>query len=233
MSGKYLTVTYFLSEIWKSAISTPDPWSKFCDPPPWKLICLNKWHSGTSEISTPTEIAAGSHFNAWQGTKTKRLGCYFQAFKFGLLLSGSIVHSEKTYTCILSMTGQVWESQKKKDKYQHLSQLPQAFRFSFNQPNRKRWGTSLVNPIKHLLHELSNNLKTMWFHRVGDMWSLTIFFDTIDSVLILKFNIDFPTLKCLSTAACLWLKVNIIHSSNNFRSLEYFALKVGWGLGCF
>ena len=167
-----------------------------------------------------------------------------KALKLSLLVATSKLSSLASYyqaaQCIqkkpipVSSAWQVRsERAKKKDKHQHLSQLPPAFRFSFNQPNRKRWGTSLVNPIKHLLHELSNNLKTMWFHRVEDMWSLTIFFDTIDSVLILKFNIDFPTLKCLSTAAGLWLKVNIIHSSNNFRSLEYFALKVGWGLGCF
>ena len=34
------------------------------------------------------------------------------------LLSGSTVQPENTYSCILKVTGQVWESQKK-DKHQH------------------------------------------------------------------------------------------------------------------
>ena len=42
------------------------------------------------------------------------------------------------------------------------------------------------------------------------MRSLTIFFDTINAVLILTFKIDFPTLKPLSTATCPLLKVNIV-----------------------
>ena len=40
------------------------------------------------------------------------------------------------------------------------------------------------------------------------MGSLTIYFDTIDSVLILNFKIDFPTLKPLSTAACSFIFPN-------------------------
>ena len=38
-------------------------WSNFCDPQ-GELICCNKWQSGTSEISTPPEIAIGMHFHA-------------------------------------------------------------------------------------------------------------------------------------------------------------------------
>ena len=41
-----------------------NPWSNFYDPH-WELICLNKWHPGTSEISTPTKIAIGMHFYVW------------------------------------------------------------------------------------------------------------------------------------------------------------------------
>ena len=46
-----------------------NPWSNFCDPH-WELICRNKWHPGTSEISTPLEIAVGTHFHAPHDTKT-------------------------------------------------------------------------------------------------------------------------------------------------------------------
>ena len=79
-------------------------------------------------------------------------------------LSGGIVQPENTYFCILKVTGQVWESQKRisintnHGYNQHSS--PQASlnrsnnkaRFSFNQPNRKRWYAKLVD-VKHLLHK--------------------------------------------------------------------------------
>ena len=42
------------------------------------------------------------------------------------LLSSGTVQPENTYPCILKVTGQVWESQKK-DKHQHYSQEPPAF----------------------------------------------------------------------------------------------------------
>ena len=42
------------------------------------------------------------------------------------LLSGGTLQPENTYSSILKVTGQVWESQKK-DKHQHWSQLPPAF----------------------------------------------------------------------------------------------------------
>ena len=35
------------------------------------------------------------------------------------LLSGGTVQPESTYFCILKLTVQIWESQKKKDKHQH------------------------------------------------------------------------------------------------------------------
>ena len=44
------------------------------------------------------------------------------------LLSGGTVQPENTYSRILKVTGQFWESQKK-DKHQHESQLPPAFIF--------------------------------------------------------------------------------------------------------
>ena len=53
------------------AVSTwnSDPWGNFCDPH-WEVICSNKWHPGTLGIIAPLEIAVGTHFYAWHGTKT-------------------------------------------------------------------------------------------------------------------------------------------------------------------
>ena len=48
---------------------TTNLWSNFYDPQ-WKLICCNKWHPGTLEISTLAEIAVGTHFHVQHGTKT-------------------------------------------------------------------------------------------------------------------------------------------------------------------
>ena len=82
------------------------------------------------------------------------------------LLSGGTVQPENTYSCILKLTCQVWESQKRKsintihNYHQHSS--PQSsmdwsinkVRFSFNQPIRKRWGARLVDVVKHLPHKI-------------------------------------------------------------------------------
>ena len=77
------------------------------------------------------------------------------------LLSGSTVQPENTYSYILKVTGQVREIQKRisintnHSYHQRLS--PSASlnwsnnkaKFSFNQPNTKRWGAKLVD-VKHL-----------------------------------------------------------------------------------
>ena len=80
------------------------------------------------------------------------------------LLSGSTVQPENTYFCTLKVTGQVWESQKRininANHSYHQHSYPEASlnwsnnkaRFSFNQPNRKRWGAKLVD-VKHLPHK--------------------------------------------------------------------------------
>ena len=72
------------------------------------------------------------------------------------LLSGGTVQPENTYSCILKVTDQVWESQKRisinTNHSYHQRSYPQASlswsnnkaRFSFNQPNKKRWGAQLV-----------------------------------------------------------------------------------------
>ena len=128
---------------------------------------------GTSEISTPPEIAVGTHFHARHGTKT--IPVFLPAdgeASWSLLpssvslLSGGTVQPENTYSCILKVKGQVWESQKRismntNDSYNQCSS-PKAslswsnnkVRFSFNQPNRKRWSVKLVDVVKHLLHEV-------------------------------------------------------------------------------
>ena len=81
------------------------------------------------------------------------------------LLSSGTVQPENTYSHILKVTGQVWESQKwininTNYSYHQLSSPSASLswskngaRFSFNQTNRKRWGTKLVN-VNYLPHKV-------------------------------------------------------------------------------
>ena len=84
-----------------------NPWSNFSDPH-WELICHNKWHPGTSEISTPPEIAVGTQFHARHGTKTIPvfLPADWEASWSLLpslvsLLLGGTVQPENTYSCCI------------------------------------------------------------------------------------------------------------------------------------
>ena len=68
-----------------------NPWSNFCDPP-WQLICCNKWHPRTSEISTQLEIAVRTHFHArtWHQNYPSIFTCWWRSLlvatlKFSLL----------------------------------------------------------------------------------------------------------------------------------------------------
>ena len=87
------------------------------------------------------------------------------------LLSDGTVQPENTYFCILKVTGQVWESQKRininANHSYHQHSYPEASlnwsnnkaRFSFNQPNRKRWVTKLVH-VKNISHKAFLS----WYH---------------------------------------------------------------------
>ena len=48
----------------RSIVSSWDTnfWNNFSDSH-WEIICHNKWHPGSLETSTPTEMAAGMHFH--------------------------------------------------------------------------------------------------------------------------------------------------------------------------
>ena len=99
-----------------------NPWSNFYDPH-WELICCNKWHPGTPEISTPPHYWK----KLWErtsvcehGTKTTLLflpadgeASWLLVQSLVSLLSGSTEQPENTYSLILRVTGQVWESQKR------------------------------------------------------------------------------------------------------------------------
>ena len=88
------------------------------------------------------------------------------------LLSSSSVQSEDTYFCILKVTEQIWESQKrvsiKSNHNYHQRSSPwgsfkwsnNKIRFNFNQPNRKRWGVRLVNIVK----QLPQKVFLLWHH---------------------------------------------------------------------
>ena len=92
---------------------------------------------------------------------TKSILIYFSAdgVAFWLLLpssvsliSGGTMQPENTYSCILKVTGQVWESQKRisiNTNHSYHIWCNNKGRFSINQPNRKRWCVKLVD-VKHL-----------------------------------------------------------------------------------
>ena len=97
-----------------------NPWSFFCYTH-WELTYLNKWHSGTSEILTPPKIAVGTHFHAQHSTRTTLVFLPADGKACWLLLpssvcslsSGGTVPLENTYSCILNVKGEVWESQER------------------------------------------------------------------------------------------------------------------------
>ena len=117
----------------------------------------NKWHPGTSEISTSLEIEVGTHYK--HSTKTTSVFLPTTEDGFWLLLPGSVsllsggtTQPENAYSYILKVTGEVCESQRRisinsNHSYHQLSS-PEAslnwsnnkIRFSFNQPSRKRRG---------------------------------------------------------------------------------------------
>ena len=96
------------------------------------------------------------------------------------LLSDNRVEPENTYSCILKVTGHIWESQKRisintnhcyhqhSSPYASLNWSNNKASFSFNQPNRKRWGAKLVD-VKHLSHKAFLS----WFtHILWKMYSV-------------------------------------------------------------
>ena len=74
--------------------------------------------------------------------------------------------SENICSCIIKVTGQVWERQKRISintnhsyhqhsySYTSLNWFNKNFRFSLSHANRKRQGARLVNVIKHLPHKV-------------------------------------------------------------------------------
>ena len=84
----------------------------FCDSH-WEIIYLNKWYSGTSEISTPLEIAVGTHFHARHSTKGIPVflpvggeSSWSLLSSSVYLLSGGTVQPENSYSCVLNVAGQ-------------------------------------------------------------------------------------------------------------------------------
>ena len=74
---------------------------------------------GIPEISTPLEIAVGTHLHVQHGMKTIPVFLPADGEPSGLLLpslvsllSVNTVQPENTYSFILKVTGQVWESEK-------------------------------------------------------------------------------------------------------------------------
>ena len=102
--------------------------------------CWDTLHKGHGTKTIPVFLLA-------QGE-----GILVSTSKLVSLLSGSTVETENIYSCILKVTGQVWESQRRinintNHSYHQLSSpwaslnwCNNKIRVSFNQPNRKRWG---------------------------------------------------------------------------------------------
>ena len=96
------------------------PWSNFCDPY-WEIICHNKWHPGDlRNIHIIANSCRDTLPCALHGTKTTPIFLPANGGASWLLLpglvsslSGSTVQPENTYSCILKVTGKVWESQKR------------------------------------------------------------------------------------------------------------------------
>ena len=94
-----------------------NPWSNFCDPH-WEFICRNKWHPGTSEISTAPEIAVGTHFHVHNVAlklflyfyllMEKPLGHYFQV-RSPYYQAAQCNQKTAIPVSSLEVTGQVWE----------------------------------------------------------------------------------------------------------------------------
>ena len=130
-----------------------DPWNNFCDPH-WKLMCRKKWHLGTSGISPPPEIALATHFYARHGFKTTPV-----------VLPADWETKRSLLPSLVSSLNSRYQSRSEKAKKGLASTLITAstsvlypkpvssenwFRFSLNQPNKKRWNATLVNVMKHL-----------------------------------------------------------------------------------
>ena len=100
-----------------------NPWCDFCDPHK-EIVCCKKWHAGSLKIFTAPEKFVGTHFHAWDATKTTLVFLPANGEASWSLLPSSVsllldhtVQPENTNSGILKVTGQVWESQKN-DKHQ-------------------------------------------------------------------------------------------------------------------
>ena len=129
----------------------------------------------TRVLSTPPKIALGIHFHGY-GTKTtqyfyllieKHLGCYFHVWSLLTLRQHSATRKHLFLHPQGYRTGQ--EAKKRIDikicHSYHQYSSPQFsltvrwLRFSFNQPNMKRWGSKLINVIN-----IYTKVFLLWHH---------------------------------------------------------------------
>ena len=151
----------------------------FCDPH-WELICCSKWYPGTSEISTPPEIAVGTHFHAqtWHKNYPNIFNYCWRSLlvansKFGLLTIRQYSATRK-HLFPYPQGDRSGLRKPKKDKHQHtnhsyhqhlspwarLNWSKNKTKLSFNQANKKRSGARLVDVIKHQ----PNKVFLSWYH---------------------------------------------------------------------
>ena len=153
------------SQRWALSSWGTNPWSNFYDPH-WEVIYRNQWSRELRNIHI-TEITVGTHFHAQHGFKLphyfyllmeKPLGSYFQ-FR-SPYYKGEQCNQKNLFFYLKDG----WSGLRRPKKNKHLhqsklttafislsqSQLTQRFRFSSNQPNRKRQCAKLVYVIENL-----------------------------------------------------------------------------------
>ena len=88
-----------------------DPWSNFCDPH-WELICPNKWHLGTSEISTPNRKSCRDAFPC--ASMVLKLPRYFYLLmeKFSFLPAFKLLGLRKPHTHVGNLSNYTWDKEK-------------------------------------------------------------------------------------------------------------------------
>ena len=182
----------------------------------WKLLkthlSQNKWHIGTSEKSKHQKIAIRTHFHAWYDTETNQVfltadgkTSWLLLPSLASLLSSGSVQPESIYFCILKVTFQVWESQKRINiNINHSYQQSSSLWFSHNWSN---WSNDSV---------LSNPPGTL------PTWLVTTFV-----------NFSVSRLYNLISLSNYWCKKFSFHGLSRFREedLEEKWQSLKWGKG--
>ena len=123
------------------------PWSNFYDPR-WELICRNKWHPEIFEITTLLEIAVGTHFHAWHGTRT-----------FSVFLPAN---GEASWSLLPSSVSLPYSQAA---QCNHKTYIPVSSMWEIKSEEAKKWSALtliIVTTSFHLPYPVSTDLKIKW-----------------------------------------------------------------------